>query len=247
MRTPGRRRQGRPAIGLAALAALLAALAASTAGAVAPRPPVLARDLARSYFGSALVRAEVVSVIGGVMHDFRIDEGRVTAVRPGAIDLLERDGTRQTVPVGPVQQLTPGVGGLLQLGEVVRGVRVVTVRDGDRPAAEVRLAAAVRALGRVLFGATLARAEVISVRGRVVDDVRIDQGRILQTGPAGVVLLELDGSRVAIRVAQSTVVTGPAGLVTFGARGLQRGMTVVAVRSDSLADEIRVVGIRGRG
>jgi len=41
-----------------------------------------------------------------VTHDYRIDEGRLIAVRPNAVDLLERDGTRQTIAIGPQYDFT---------------------------------------------------------------------------------------------------------------------------------------------
>ena len=115
-------------------AAMLVVGLTGSAGALAAKgaPPATARDLAQAYFSNTLTRAEVVSVVGRVVHDFRIDEGRVTAVRPGAIDLLERDGTRQTIAVGRQTQFFGGrVGGL---PFALRGTRVVTLRDNDGPA-----------------------------------------------------------------------------------------------------------------
>ena len=35
----------------------------------------------------------------GIVHDYRIDQGKVVSVRNGSIELLERDGTRQLIPV----------------------------------------------------------------------------------------------------------------------------------------------------
>src|SRR5579859_1144719 len=105
------------------------ALVASAAGLAGPSaPPPAARNLALSYFSTGLTRAEVVSIAGRTEHDYRIDEGRIVAMRPGSIDLLERDGTRQTIPVA---------GRPAGLG-LVRGTRVVTVRDNGGPATQVR-------------------------------------------------------------------------------------------------------------
>ena len=51
-------------------------------------------------------------VRGGVVHDYRIDQGKVVIVRGGSIELLERDGTRQLIPVSPTAQVI--VNGTLQ-------------------------------------------------------------------------------------------------------------------------------------
>ena len=40
-----------------------------------------------------MARAEIVMVSGGALHDYRIDQGKVTASRNGTVQLLERDGT----------------------------------------------------------------------------------------------------------------------------------------------------------
>ena len=85
---------------LAGATAAAAVLVASAAGLASPgAPPIAARDLASTYFSSTLMRAEVVSVVARVVHDYRIDQGKVIVSRPNAIDLRECDGTRQTIPV----------------------------------------------------------------------------------------------------------------------------------------------------
>src|SRR5262249_40135756 len=80
--------------------AALALFASSALQAARGAPPAVARDLAQLYFANTLTRAEVLSYVGRVPHDYRIDEGKVIAVRQGAVDLLERDGTRQSIPIG---------------------------------------------------------------------------------------------------------------------------------------------------
>src|SRR5262249_38899141 len=84
-----------------ALLAMLARPVGSPGSAAKVAPPRAARDLAQTYFAGQLTRAEVVTVSGKYEHDWRVDEGRVVAVRQNAIDLMERDGTRQTIAIGP--------------------------------------------------------------------------------------------------------------------------------------------------
>jgi hypothetical protein len=123
----------------AVFAALLAA--GATTAAVFPGPAGEA-DLGTYFFGPGMARAEVVMVIGGTVHDFRIDQGRIKSVRPGAVELYERDGTSNVIPLAPnARVLVNGVlAGPLALR---RGMLAVAVRDGDGPAtilrAEVRI------------------------------------------------------------------------------------------------------------
>jgi hypothetical protein len=119
----------------AVLAALLcvgvaAALASSSADSGGSQlPPALV--------GPRMARAEVVVVIGGVVHDFRVDQGLLAANRPAGLLLHERDGTIQLVPVSPAARVTLN-GAPSTLAALRRGLRVLTVRDGDTPAYIVR-------------------------------------------------------------------------------------------------------------
>ena len=73
---------------------------------------------------------------GRAVHDFRIDQGRILAIRPNAIALLERDGSRRTIPIGPATVVLAGN----QVGSVsllAQRQNVLTVRG--RPAGSVDL------------------------------------------------------------------------------------------------------------
>jgi hypothetical protein len=231
---------------LVAVSVLVCGLAAAT-GALAAKgaPPATARDLAQTYFSNTLTRAEVVSVVGRVVHDFRIDEGRVTAIRPNAIDLLERDGTRQTIAVGPQTQIFGGARAGIPF--ILRGTRVVTLRDNDGPATLVRPSATARQLGKSLFGAALVRAEVVTYAARTPHDVRIDEGKIVAVRAGTITLLERDGTRQAIAVATSTTVTQGGQVVDTSA--IVRGQTAIAVRDgDGAATQLYLAaGILGLG
>ena len=211
---------------LAGAAAAVAVLTASAAGfAASGAPPGAARDLAQVYFSNTLTRAEVVSVVGRSVHDYRIDEGRVTGIRPNAIDLLERDGTRQTISVATSTHV---VGRFFGPPSLARGTRVITVRDGDGPATQIRPSTSARVLGKIFFGATLVRAEVLTYSAKTPHDYRIDEGRIVSVRATSIVLLERDGTRQTIAVSSSTLVTEagqPADLTA-----VTRGQTAIAVR-----------------
>jgi len=119
--------------------AAAAAIGAAGAGLAAPWSPSAAPvDLTRGaigdlYFSPRFARSEVVVVAGGVPHAIRFDRGRVTAVSPGSVTLLERDGTFVTIPVSPTAAVRVN-GRPAALANVRRGSIALAVRDGDRPA-----------------------------------------------------------------------------------------------------------------
>jgi len=183
------------------------ALAFATAGLAAKgAPPKVARDLAQTYFAGSFTRAEVVTIAGRYVHDWRIDEGRVVAVHPSSIDLMERDGTRQTIAIGP-QTVISGVGRVFAPASIARGTRVVTLRDGNAPAQQIRPSSWGRILGSSLMGATLVRAEVLNYQAKTLHDYRIDEGRIVAVKPAAITLQERDGTRQPVAVVPTTLVT----------------------------------------
>ena len=107
-----------------------AALAASSALPSDARLP-------GSFFGPRMARAEVVVVMNGAVHDFRVDQGRIRRVGTDGLLIVERDETMQTVPVAPSARVTlDGVAS--SLAALQRGMFVLAVRDGDAPASIVR-------------------------------------------------------------------------------------------------------------
>ena len=60
----------------------------------------LPQALIDRFFGPRMIRAEVIlQGARGVVNDFRLDRGVITATGPGSITLRERDGTLVTIPV----------------------------------------------------------------------------------------------------------------------------------------------------
>jgi hypothetical protein len=110
---------------------LIVGAGALAAGRIAPG------RLGDFFFGPRLARAEVVLVINGQAHDFRIDRGRLkSAPRGGTIELRELDGTVQVVPVAPGAEVSinrqPA-----PLGALGRGMIVTAIRDGGGAAQQV--------------------------------------------------------------------------------------------------------------
>jgi hypothetical protein len=222
---------------VAVAAAAVIALAGSAASlAASGAPPGSARDLALNYFTTGFVRAEVVTLAGRVEHDYRIDEGRVVAVRPTSIDLLERDGTRQTIAING-QTLIAGVGRLFSPGAVVRGTRVVAYRDGNGAAQQIRPWNWTRVIGRTLMGGALVRAEVLNYQAKTLHDYRIDQGRIVGVKPASITLAERDGSRQTIAVTASTLFI--VGGQPVDQSSATKGLTAITIREgDGPAEQV---------
>ena len=129
------KRRRRWLVGIGALAALLtlnAALWLAQGGLALPG------SLAQYFFGPHLVRAEVILKDGGVLHDFRLDRGRVRAVTSSSLTLFERDGTLQTIPVATNATVRLD-GAPSSLSALSRGMRALTIRDGDAPAQSVQV------------------------------------------------------------------------------------------------------------
>jgi hypothetical protein len=119
-------------IALSTAAAAVTALALVQSGAAGPG------SLGSFFFGPKLVRAEVVLAEGGGLTDYRIDRGRIRAVAPGSVSLLERDGTLVTVPVSPTAEVRLR-GRTVPLSRLRRGLVATTIRSGDQPATVVQV------------------------------------------------------------------------------------------------------------
>jgi hypothetical protein len=120
------------ALGHSSAAAVVAALALVQSGAAGPG------SLGAYFFGPKLVRAEVVLSERGVLHDYRVDRGRIRATSPGSITLLERDGTLVVVPVAAGADVRLR-GRSVPLQRLRRGQVATTIRDGDAPATTVEV------------------------------------------------------------------------------------------------------------
>jgi hypothetical protein len=87
-------------------------------------------ELADLLFGPRMMRAEVI-LMDGVLHDYRVDRGRITGARRGQLRLRERDGTILTLTVAPDAEVRVN-GRPARLGEV-RGRYASVLREGDGP------------------------------------------------------------------------------------------------------------------
>lgn len=121
-----------------AAAAVAALVVGATGLASSLAPPSEARALGELFFNKNMARAEVVIVKGGAVHDYRLDQGKVLSVRSGVIELLERDGTRQVIPVAPDAQVWIN-GRITPPSAIPLRVNAITIRDGDQAASVIRI------------------------------------------------------------------------------------------------------------
>jgi hypothetical protein len=119
--------------------ALAAALVIGATGLAASRAAPTGDALGPFFLGPKMARSEVIMVYGGAVHDWRIDQGRVAVVRPNALELVERDGTRAVVQISPTARVTVNRR-LATMTDITRGMTVLAARDGDAPATIVRAA-----------------------------------------------------------------------------------------------------------
>jgi hypothetical protein len=61
----------------------------------------LPRSIVNSFFGSRMIRAEVIVQAPGGAEDWRIDRGVVTAASTSSVTLREADGTVVTIDIAP--------------------------------------------------------------------------------------------------------------------------------------------------
>lgn len=132
-------RERRVSRALTIAAAAVAALAVGATGlASSLAPPNEARALGELFFNKNMARAEVVMVRGGAVYDYRIDQGKVLSAKPGMIELLERDGTRQAIPVATDAQVTIN-GRFVAPAAIPLRATAITIRNGDQPAEVIRI------------------------------------------------------------------------------------------------------------
>jgi hypothetical protein len=108
------------------------AVYATSARAAAPKLPV---GLATSLLGNKLIRGEL-AVKDTVLHDYRLDRGRITQVAVTTLTLHEADGTDVTVAVSPTARVKVNGQNAIFV-QLHRGMMAVTMHDGDKPADQI--------------------------------------------------------------------------------------------------------------
>lgn len=96
----------------------------------------LPTSLASYFFGPKMIRAEVVLKIAGVVHDYRVDRGKIRGVSATSLTLFERDGLLVTIPVAANADVKLN-GAPTAMTALRPRMTATTVREGNGPATTV--------------------------------------------------------------------------------------------------------------
>ena len=99
----------------------------------------LPRAFIDQYFGSRMIRAEVVVQTSTGADDYLIDRGVIRAITPAAITLKEKDGRMVTIDIGTSATVTGAGGRTRGTGALRVGVRVLVLRLANAPAATIQV------------------------------------------------------------------------------------------------------------
>ena len=98
----------------------------------------LPRGLIDQFFGSRLIRAEVIVQSSGGVEDYQIDRGVIKAITPAAIILKEKDDRMVTIQITTSPSVT-GAGGRSGAKPLRVGMRVTVVRLANAPAQTIQV------------------------------------------------------------------------------------------------------------
>jgi hypothetical protein len=228
------------------LIVLTAVLALSVSVWLAVPALSLPRPLGSYYLGPKMIRAEIALNSNGVLHDFRIDVGRIrsASLATQTISLKERDGTMQPIQVSPTARIKVN-GGSSTFAALRPGMYALTIRDGNGAADQVfatRSAAKLllpRALQAYYLGPRMIRAEIVLKSNGVLHDFLIDAGRIqsVNAGTQTITLKEKDGTMQPIPVSPTARIKVNGTSSNFAA--LRRGLHATTIRDgDSPAEQV---------
>jgi hypothetical protein len=196
--------------------------------------------------GSKMIRSEIaLKSADGVLHDFRIDRGRlVKRYSAGSLVLSERDGTKATIRVASNARVIFN-GKPASIRGLRANMQVAVPRDRDLPAEVVYAGSAKAGAPKIPFssvaywlGNRMIRAEIaLKSSDGVLHDYLLDRGRIRQASPYALTLREADGTMVPITVSPGVRVRLNGR--TASSVQLRKGMMATTMRDgDKPADQI---------
>jgi hypothetical protein len=98
----------------------------------------LPKAIINQFFGSNMVRAEVIVDQGGTTQDWRIDRGVITAISGTNVTLRERDNTSVTLQLDPAARVQ-GPARFGSVAQLRRRLRIVVYRQANAPATLVQV------------------------------------------------------------------------------------------------------------
>jgi hypothetical protein len=106
---------------------------------LAPGGFALSRALIDQYFGSKMIRAEVVVATPTGSDDYLIDRGVIRSVTPTSVTLKEKDGRMVSIDIAPTASITGAAGHARGLGVLRIGLRVMVLRLANASASSVQV------------------------------------------------------------------------------------------------------------
>ena|SRR5436190_2761916 len=213
----------------AAVAAAYCPLAAGAARP-GPTPPSPTSALPSYLYGSNLVRARAIVKTGPVLHDYRVDRGKIKAVSGGTVTLKEKDGVTATILVGVTAKVQVN-GRIAGFYALKRAMSAIVVRDGDEPAELVQASSRTLPtawLATSYFGPSMVRLEALVKPSGTEHDYRLDRGRIRAITAGSVILRERDGLLVPVDISPAATIKLNGRPAPFSA--IRRGMSVATIR-----------------
>jgi hypothetical protein len=110
-------------------------LPANAVFASTKQAPKWPQSVVALMFGNRLVRAEI-ALQDTVLHDYRLDHGRIKQVGVSTLLLREPDGTDVTIDISPGARVKVN-GKSASFVQLRKGMMATTMRDGDKPADQV--------------------------------------------------------------------------------------------------------------
>ena len=211
-------------------AAVAAAFCLPAAGAAGPQPLPPASTLPGYLYGSNLVRARAIVKTGPVLHDYRVDRGKIKATAGGTVTLKEKDGVTAAILVSVTAKVQVN-GRIAGFYALKRGMSAIVVRDGDEPAETVQASSRTLAtawLAASYFGPSMVRLEALVKANGIEHDYRLDRGRIRAIAGGTVTLRERDGLLVPVEISPAAAIKVNGRAAPFSA--IRRGMSVTTIR-----------------
>jgi hypothetical protein len=209
----------------------------------------LPKAIIGQFFGSSLIRAEVLVQSQSGVQDWRIDRGVITAIAGATITLRETDGTSVPVQVDPNARMQ-GPARFFSVAKLRPRLRVVLYHQTNLPAELVQVEGAgggfalPKAIIGQFFGNSMIRAEVLMQAPSGAQDWRIDRGVITAISGATITLREKDGTSVPVQVDPNARMQGPARF--FSVAKLRPRVRVVLYHQANIpAELVQVEGVGG--
>ena len=97
--------------------------------------PAIPKTSIQYWLGGRMFRAEI-AYLDTVLHDYRLDHGRLKQVGPYTLTLHEADGT--TVPLSAAATVRVKLNGkIASFAQLRKGMTATVMRDGDKPADQI--------------------------------------------------------------------------------------------------------------